>query len=189
MKWIGERTSFVDDVHRTTIVIDAENIGWQKAVMGAWVSMWMTIGFTMMWSFTLKLTEQEQIIVVIFLVFWAYYAYRVGRQFLWLLWGKEYIKINETSLSIKNGIKKYGKSKAYFLENITKMTTEQPKENSIQSIWEKSPWIKGGERIEFEYGGKRIKFGRKLNEKDTKILFQLISKRIEDQLKRKKKNS
>lgn len=187
MKWIGERTSFVDDKNKTTIVIDAENIGWQKALLGAWFAMWLTIGATMIWSFfTLKLTEQEQIIVVIFLVFWAYYAVRVGRQFLWLLWGKEYLKINETGLSIKNGIKGYGKASVYFLENIQKFRLIELKQTSIQAVWEASPWIRGGQRLEFDYQGKVVRFGRKLNEKDAKLLFQLITKRIEEQIRKKK---
>lgn len=186
MKWIGERTSFVDDKNKTTIVISAEDIMWQKALMGAWFFMWLAIGGIMSWSFTLKLTQQEQLIVIIFLVFWAYYAFRVGRQFLWLLWGKEYIKINETGLNIKNGIKTYGKVNTYFLENITNLRIQQPKETSIQAVWEASPWIRGGERIEFDYMGKVVRFGRKLNEKEVKLLFQLISKRIEEQLRKKK---
>lgn len=187
MKWIGERTSFIDDKNKTTIVISPENIGWQKALMGAWVAMWMTIGAVMTWAFfTLKLSDQEKIIVVVFLVFWAYYAFRVGRQFLWLLWGKEYLKINETVFSIKNGIKTYGKANNYFLENIEKMRLQQPKETSIQAVWESSPWIRGGQRLEFDYMGKVVRFGRKLNEKDAKLLFQLITKRIEEQIRKRK---
>jgi hypothetical protein len=186
MKWIGKRTSFVDDKLKTTIIIDAEDIGWQKALMGAWFCMWLTIGATMFWTFTLKLSQQELIIVVIFLVFWSYYAFRVGRQFFWLLWGKEYIKINEAALYLKKGIKGYGKANSYFLENIQKLRVDQPKENSIQSFWESSPWIRGGERLEFDYQGKIIRFGRKLDEKDAKILFNLVTKRIEEQLRKRK---
>lgn len=193
MKWIGERTSFVDDKNKTTIIITPENVGWQKALLGAWFSMWLTIGGVMIWAyFNLQLgrnqqeNDQQKLIIIIFLVFWTYYAFRVGRQFFWLLWGKEYIKINETSLIIKNGIRDYGKASEYFLENINKIRIQQPKENSIQIVWESSPWIRGGERIEFDYLGKVIRLGRKLNEKDTKLLFQLITKRIEEQLRRRK---
>lgn len=193
MKWIGERTSFVDFKDKTTIIISPENVGWHKALIGAWFAMWLTIGGTVSWAYfniklgdTPKETDQQKLIIFIFMVFWAYYAFRVGRQFLWLLWGAEYIKINDVGISIKNGIKGYGRSKTYFLENIIKIRIQQPKENSIQLVWEASPWIRGGDRIEFDYMGKTIKFGRKLNEKDTKLLFQLVTKRMEEQLRRKK---
>lgn len=69
MKWIGERISFVDDQMKTTVVIRPENIGWVKAVLGAWFFMWLTIGGIMFWSLGLKLNQQEQIIVVVFLSF------------------------------------------------------------------------------------------------------------------------
>ncbi|MBL1280098.1 MAG: hypothetical protein COA33_007495, partial [Fluviicola sp.] len=65
------------------------------------------------------------------------------------------------------------------------ITVHQPKEKSIQAAWEKSPWIIGGDRIEFEYLGKLVKFGKKLNDKDTQLLFALITKRIDQRLRKK----
>lgn len=185
MKWIGERISFVDDKKKTSIVIYPENIFWQRALMGAWFFMWLTIGGTMIWSLSLDLTQQEQIIVYVFLSFWVYYAIRVGRAFFWMIWGKEMIKIDETALTIKVAVKSYGKAVPYFLENIKKIRIQEVKENSIQAVWENSPWIRGGERLEFDYMGKTVRFGRKLDEKEQKLLFNLITKRIEEQLRRK----
>ena len=186
MKWIGERVSFEDDKGVTTIVIRPEDKVLEKGLMGAWVAMWMTIGVIMVWSyFTFDLTQQEEIIVCVFMAFWAYYAFKVSRSFVWLMWGKELIKINEASLTYKRSVKRYGKAVPYYLENIKKMKLEFPDQNSIQKVWESSPWVNGGERFEFEYLGKVIRFGRKLNEKDAKLLFNVLTKRIEDQLKRR----
>jgi len=186
MKWIGERISVVDDKKKTSCVIYPEKKPMVTGVMGAWVAMWMAIGSTIIWAyFTLKLTDQEKIIIFVFMTFWTYYAYKVIRMFFWLMWGNELLKIDETALTIKRSVKGYGKAIPYYLENIKKISISIPKENSFQAVWEASPWIKGGERIEFEYLGKVQRFGRKLNEKDTKLLFNLITKRIEDQLKRK----
>lgn len=188
MKWIGERISFVDEKQKTTVVIYPENVGWIKALMGAWVAMWYSIGATVIWSvFVLHLTDQERVILYVFLSFWAYYAYRVTRSFLWLLWGKELLKIDEVSLTIKRSIRGYGKATAYFLENIHKMRMYQPKPRSLQSAWEASPWISGGERLEFDYQGKIVRFGRKLNEKDSELLFRFLIKRIETQIRQNAK--
>ena len=161
MKWIGERISFVDDKNKLTVVIHPESSGWVKSVMGAWFAMWIAIGATIVWSyFTFELTEQEQIIIYVFMAFWAYYAVRVGRSLLWLLWGKELIKIDEAAFTYKKSIKTYGAAKRYLLENISKMRKHEMKEGSFQAIWESSPWVKGGERLEFDYLGKVIRFGR-----------------------------
>jgi len=190
MKWIGEQISFHEDKNRSTFIIYPKKKAIVNMLMGAWCGMWLVIGITMVWAFfTLKLTQQENLIIGIFLVFWTYYAHRVGRAFLWLLYGKEMLKINEVGLSIKRSIRGYGKAKEYFHENIDKMRVHQPKENSIQAAWEESPWVSGGERLEFDYAGKVVRFGRKLPEKDAKIIFQMITKRVEAQMKQNRKNS
>ncbi|MES2799126.1 MAG: hypothetical protein V4638_03855 [Bacteroidota bacterium] len=189
MKWIGNRISFVDEKNYTTIVIVPEIKAWQKSVMGAWVGMWLAIGVTVLTSyFTFKLGNQEKIAVWVFMTFWAYFAYRVTRTFLWLMWGKELIKIDEAAFYYKKSIGRYGKSIPYYLENIKKMVVDMPKTGSIQYVWEASPWILGGERLAFDYGQKVIRFGRKIEEKEAKLLFNVIVKTIEDQLKRRKAN-
>jgi hypothetical protein len=186
MKWIGNRISYLDDQNKTTFIITPEQVGVVKALMGAWFFMWFAIGVTITWSFfAFVFSQQEKLILGVFMVFWLYYFVRVGRTFLWILYGREYIKVDKISLTIKTSIRSYGKAKEYYLENIKKVRVSVPKENSFQAAWENSPWIRGGERIEFEYLGKTIRFGRKLNPKDSKLLFQLITKRIEDHLKKK----
>ncbi len=90
-------------------------------------------------------------------------------------------------MTYKRSVRKYGKAHPYLLENITKMRMTHPKENSLQAAWEKSAWIMGGERLEFDYMGKVVKFGRKLNEKDAELLFKMLTKRIETQIRQNKK--
>jgi hypothetical protein len=186
MKWIGERVSFIDQPKKLTVVINPENKFWQKGLMGAWFAMWLTIGSVMFWAFnTLHLNQQEKLIVIIFLCFWLYYAYKVGRSLLWLIWGKELIKIDSDGLTYKKSIRGFGKSSNYFLENLEKMEVIFPKENSIQAVWENSPWIQNAERIQFQYISKNIRFAKKLTEKEANLLFKLITKKIEECLKKK----
>ena len=115
MNWIGNRISFIDNKGKTTIVISPEKNYLVTALMGAWLAMWITIGCTVFWSlFYLSLTNQEEIIIYIFLVFWLYYAVKVSRSFLWLLCGKELIKIDNLALHYKRSLLKYGKSVPYY---------------------------------------------------------------------------
>ena len=94
------------------------------------------------------------------------------------------VKIDEAAYYYKKSVRNFGKSTPYYLENIKKIELLQPKERSIQTVWEASPWIRGGERIEFEYLGKVIRFGRKLEEKEAKLLFNLVTKRIEERMRK-----
>ncbi|MFN5444903.1 MAG: hypothetical protein ACK48V_11835 [Crocinitomicaceae bacterium] len=186
MKWIGERISFIEQPKKLTVVINPEDKFFQKGLMGAWFAMWLTIGGVMIWSLnTFGLNQQEKLIVVVFLCFWAYYAFKVGKALFWLIWGKELIKIEPDGFIYKKSIKGFGKSSTYFLENIERVEVLFPKENSIQAVWENSPWIQNAERIQFQYISKNIRFARKLNEKDANLLFKLITKKIEEYLKKR----
>jgi len=181
MKSIGERISFNDSKGKMTIVIEPEKNLLVNSLMGAWLSMWLTIGVVVIWSLAiLKLTEQEKIILYVFLAFWFYYAFRVSKSFLWLIFGKELVKIDEVSVTIKKSIRNYGGSVPYYFENIKNINFEFPDSTSIQSLWESSPWINGGERLCFEYFDKEIRFGRKLNQKESTLLFNLITKKIKE---------
>jgi len=179
MTIISERISFIDHETKTTIVILPKKQPWVIALMGAWLGMWLTIGITTGWAInTMKLTQQEQIILWVFLSFWAYYATRVGRSFLWLIWGQELIKIDEIGIHIKRSVRTYGKSVPYYFENIKDLAYDIPEERSFQSVWESSPWVNGGERFFFDYYGKMIKFGKKLTKKEAHLLTQVLEKRM-----------
>jgi hypothetical protein len=185
MNWIGNRISFIDNKGKTTIVISPDKNYLITALMGGWLAMWMTIGITVIWSlFSFLLSQQEEIIIYIFLVFWFYYAFKVSRSFLWLLYGKELIKIDNLALHYKRSLLKYGKSVPYYFENIYNFSFSVPEPSSIKAIWESSPWISGGERFHFDYFNKMIRFGRKISEKDAKLLYQLINKRIQERSKK-----
>ena len=185
MNWIGNRISFIDNKGKTTIVISPDKNYLITALMGGWLAMWMTIGITVIWSlFSFLLSQQEEIIIYIFLVFWFYYAFKVSRSFLWLLYGKELIKIDNLALHYKRSLLKYGKSVPYYFENISNFSFTIPEARSMHAIWEASPWISGGERFHFDYFSKMIRFGRKISEKDAKLLYQLINKRIQEHSKK-----
>ncbi len=176
---IGERISVVEDSQKTTVVILPKKQPWVVAVMGAWLGMWLCIGGVTIWSLnTLKLTGQEQVILWVFLSFWTYYAFKVVKAYLWLLWGQELMKIVDGALHMKRSVKNYGRTVPYYFENIKDFRYQVPEERSFQSVWESSPWIQSGERFSFEYFGKTIKFGKKLTQKEAHLLSQVIEKKM-----------
>ena len=159
MKTIGDRITFEDTPKRTTVVITPDKHMLTNVLIGAWLAMWYAI-------------------VYIFLVFWLYYAVRISKSFFWVLYGKELIKIDSDALHIKKSFMSYGKAIPYLFDNIKEMQFEVPEIRSLQSAWESSPWINGGERFSFMYFGKVKKFGRKLNEKDAQLLFNLLTNKV-----------
>jgi hypothetical protein len=185
MKWIGERISFVDKKDYLTIVIYPPNIGFKRILILLWTILWYAVGAMVFSQLFLDYSDQEIIFIIIFLSFWLYYAVRVTRTLLYLYFSREFIKVDKTALRIKKSTGKYGVAKQYFIENIAKFKTVELKERSFQSIYEDSPWVRGTDKLQFDYLGKNISFGRKLNEKETALLFKLVIKKIEQHLRKK----
>lgn len=179
MKWIGERISFVDNKEKLTVVIYPPNIGFKYKILVLWSILWLAIGAYVTSQLFYVVNQKEQITIIIFLSFWLYFAVRVGKTLIYLTWGREYIKVDKDGLHIKIATGKYGKSKRYFLENLQRFDVIDIKETSFQAVYESSAWVKGSNRISFDYLGKIYSFGRKLNEKDTTLLYKLMLKRIE----------
>jgi len=186
MKWIGKRVSYVDEKDITTIVIYPESVRWKNNLLLAWFSTWILIGVYVISQLFVDFSREEKLVLVIFLSFWSYFTFRVGKSTLWQLKGKELLRINDQVLIIKKSTFSYGKAQTYFLENIKKIQVDEVKDSSLGFQFEKSIWVVGGERISFDYQGKRIRIGRKLNDQDTKLLFRLLTNRIETRLKKKK---
>jgi Zn-dependent protease with chaperone function len=185
MKWISERISFVDHKESATFVIYPPKIGFKRTLILIWVVLWYIVGGVVLSQLFFDYTEKEKIILLIFLSFWIYFAFRVTKTLIYLFWGREYIKLDQTALRVKKATGKFGSAKQYFIENIAKFKQHEVKENSFQAAFENSPWVKGFDKLQFEYQGKNISFGRKLTEKEAQQVFRLLTKRIEQFLRKK----
>ncbi|MGM0480045.1 MAG: hypothetical protein ACQERC_12560 [Bacteroidota bacterium] len=189
MKWIGERVSFKDHKDSVTFVIYPPQIGYKKNIVLAWFVLWLIIGGTVVSQFFYEYSNQETIALFIFMSFWTYFAVRVLRTLLYLFRGREFIKLDQTALRIKSATGKYGKARQYLIENISKFSVVEMKDTSFQKVFEDSAWVRGTPRLRFEYMGKSIGFGRKLEEKDAKLMFQIITKRITKYIRQKEKTN
>ena len=185
MKWIGERISIVEGKETTTVVIYPEKSTWKSVLLYSWFSMWSVIGVLVFTQFFEDYKKEEKLIIAIFLVFWLYFFIRVGRAVLWQSKGKELIKFNDQAFVFKKSIFGYGKAHEFFYDNIKKIQVYEPQTNSFEDYFQNVYFFVGGEKLLFDYKGKEIKFARKIGEKETKLLFQFITKLIENRLRKK----
>jgi len=185
MKWIGDRISIVEGKQATTIVIYPEKSTWKSTLLYAWFSMWTVIGILVMQQLFEDYKREEKMILIVFLVFWTYFFVRIGRAVIWQAKGKELMKFNDQAFIYKKSIFGYGKAHDYFYENIKKVRLYEPKPNSFEDYFQNVYFFVGGEKLIFDYAGKEIKFARKIQEKEAKLLFQYSTKLIESKLRRK----
>jgi hypothetical protein len=184
MKLITERLSIKKHSNYTTIVITPIKNFWTSLLLGSWLGMWIMIGLAVVCSFFIfELSNQEQIILFVFLSFWLYYSIKIGYTFLWIHYGKELIKLDENGINYKRSIFKYGKMHTIFYENVIAINSHIPKVNSFEFVWESSPWISGGERITIETKLNTVKIGRKLSQNEVYPLVDLLKSHIKKNLK------
>jgi len=186
LKWIGERVSVAEGKELTTLIVYPERTTWKSVLLYTWFSMWVSIGILVITQFLVDYSREEKLILLIFMVFWLYFFVKIGRTVLWQNRGKELMKLNDQAFILKKSIFKYGKAKEFFYENIKKIRVHEPKLNSFEEFFQNSFFVVGGERLIFDYAGNEIKFARKLNEKDTKLLFQFLTKLIETRMRKKR---
>lgn len=127
--------------------------------------------------------RNQKIYLGVFVGFWIYFEYKVVAGLLWLVFGKELIKISNDSVVLKNSILTYGKSSSYFFENIKGLGLVQHEKMSFGFDYENAFWRKGTDSLIFDHRAKAISFGRKLNENDSRLLLRFILDRIKKQSK------
>lgn len=187
MKWIGNRITFVDKKERISFVIYPPKLGRKKHLVVVWFALFFAVGVYVSTRFFADFSQDEKMMLFIFMAFWAYFAVRVFRTILYLYFGREYIKLDKTCLRIKIATGEYGKARQFFIENLSKFKFIELKDSSIQKVYDDSPWVKGTNRIQFEYFGKKYAFGRKLDNKDAEMLYKILTRRIEKYSNNKKK--
>jgi len=200
-KWIGDRISTFSDKNNTSIIIYPKRERWKEALLIAWVIGFTFVGFYMIYLLFFgldtidnsqikgdpqEILRNQKIYLTVFIGFWAYFEYKVVYGLLWLLFGKELIKIDFEKVLIKNAIFSYGKSKKYFNDNIKKIELIEHKPFSFGFNYENAFWRKGTNSLLFDYLTKTVTFGRKLNEKDAKLLMRFMVDRVKKHSKSKK---
>jgi hypothetical protein len=198
-KWIGDRISFEDHNNVTTIVILPKRVLWKEILLMIWVLSFTFVGLSMIYLVLTNFgsldytepvpqeTKDDQLIYgIVFIGFWAYFEYKTVKSLLWYRYGKELIKINDTDLTIKKAILTYGKANRYLFENIKNFQMRKDEATSFGAFFENAFWSLGTDSLIFNYFKKAITFGRRLDEKSTRLLIRLIDDRVKKQLKRNK---
>lgn len=196
MKYISERISFHRHDEYTTILISTKVEKWKESLLYGWLMLWVLVGIAI--SYVLvsgkylnevtKIEEknQLQLFLVIFLVFWAYYLYKIIRVYVWRKKGVEYFKLDKDVLIVKKAFGKIGKAHSYQYSNMSPVKILEQKANSYSVVMQGAFWDIGNERLSFEYQGKSVIFGIQLDPEESKKLKEFINLEIKNNKKKNK---
>lgn len=195
MKYISERISYHRHKDYTTILISTKVEKWKESLLYGWMMLWMLVGIAIVYVLITGnyLTtvagdtpkNQLQLFLIIFMVFWAYYLYKIIRVYSWRKRGVEYLKLDKEALVIKRAFGKLGKAHSYQYANMEPIKILDQKEKSYSTVMQGAFWDIGNERLSFDYFHKAIIFGIQLDSNEAKKLKEFINSEMKSQ---KKKN-
>lgn len=185
MEVVSERVSIDRADGRTSVVISARLPKGKETMLVAWFVAWLASGVYVMIARTgLPDGDPKRQFWLVFLAFWAYFLVRVGRAMLWRLKGFELWRLKDGVLTIKDSIFGYGKANTYFVENIQKVGALNVDATSLKYQLTDSFWTIGGERLGFEHLGRKVIFGKGLNEAESKRLLHVLQDALKEARKR-----
>lgn len=178
IKLLSEKVSYSSDPGRLQILILGKIERWKESLLLGWLLAWFFCGGVVISEY-LKTDDRDlKMIFVIFLVFWAYYLWRVLRVFIFRRGGNELIKVEDGVLTLKKSFYTYGKSRIFNLNQITEFQKIELKKTSIGYTYENGWWVLGGEKLSFKYHGTYVKFAMQIEEPVRDRVYHLIQKEI-----------
>lgn len=175
---LTDRVSYRRTKDATTVVVSARVEKWKEALLVAWVLAWTVSGGFFIAELFNDPSEDQRLYLIILLSFWLYFEVRIGKAMFWRLFGMEFIRLKDGTLTLKKSMKKLGKAQDYFIDNIRDLAVIERADHSISKQFDSSFWVIGGETVKFDYMGKEIRFGRQLKNEEAKQLATFLAKEM-----------
>ena len=152
---------------------------WMENALLGWVIMWTIMGLYVFYYVSYYELEREpRIFFIVYLAFWAYFEYKSVVSWLFKKYGFELIRVDNEFLYHKVDILGKGKLKRFLLDNVKGMHVNEELDKSMSSVYNKSFWVMGNERIAFQHIDKEAVLGMHLKTNEAKEIVNLINKRI-----------
>jgi len=178
MEVIGDRISILSKENLLSIVILPTTNKKKVGLLFLWLLAWTVCGLIVFINYFKLQNRDAKIFVIIYLSFWLYFEFKISRAFMWKKFGKEKIWIQNGVLHYQREINKTGKIQEFDPSLINDLKLIEVHEGDFSDFINKSFWIKGGERIEFGYQGKVIRFGMQLSDGEARTILSKIRQAI-----------
>lgn len=175
-KQISKRVHFVRSPESLVITINQKVERWKESLLMAWLAAWLFCGIYFLAELIATTDSGLKTFLAISLAFWAFFLFRIGKVFFWRILGEEIIEITKETISIRNAMGPFGKKEVFRMNQIRKFGVIKYNSRSFFQFMDESFWIIGGDKFGFEYGGKRIQFGKQLNPKEVTALGRMLEK-------------
>lgn len=174
IEMIGKRVSVFksDDVH--SYVIQPTDVKWKLHLLFAWFFLWTVSGVIVMVNYFSVPNANIKIIVIVWLAFWAYFEFKIGKAFLFRKFGKEKIWIKKGMFNYWRDVAGKGKKLSFEAGLVKNIQPAEKNKKDFFQFMNESFWVIGGESISFEYGAKIYRMAIQLEEEDARELVRQL---------------
>lgn len=180
---IGERIKFRKVGKDLQVVIGQKIPRWQEALLVSWLAAWTFCGVFFIYALAVETDENLKLFIIVTISFWAYFFFRILKVVVWRIDGAEELSISKGEMHLRNRFWKFGKKKTFIVSNIRKFNVVPYNQRVFLQFLEHSFWTIGGDRMQIEYGGNVIRFGKQLQDKEALALGQVIDKSLRENQK------
>ncbi len=173
-KQVSERVRISNEKSGAKIVISGVSERWKVTALTAWIAAWLFCGAVVIYELLNTDDREMKLFLVVFLVFWAYFMWKISRVWHYRKGGYEAIDIGPEQVTV---IRKTGgpaKTATYKLTEIGEPEKVPVSEKSFTYIYEDQWWVLGGERIGFKTNRRYVRFGMQLDANETAEILRFM---------------
>jgi hypothetical protein len=171
---IGKRISVLKHNEVASFVILPTDTNWKLYLLTAWLFLWTASGCVVLANYFSLTNANTKLVVIMWLCFWAYFEFKIGKAFLFRKFGKEKIWIKGDKFYYWCDIAGRGKKLEFDKELIKDLEQIEKKKSDFFANMNESFWVIGGESISFNYAAKSYKIGIQLTEEDARELLKRV---------------
>ena len=172
---IGDRITFQQDDDQLRVDIRQHIPPAQMTLLTVWLLLWCILEAAVLYFWTQEPAEGNAALgYAIYSAFWAFFAFRIGKVWLWRKRGVEVITVDRRGLSVALAFGQRGLPDffAHGRYSLPRRIEDNPQQ--ILRTFEKAFWSMGGETLQFSSGKKTMVMGKQLDDRDADALLKLI---------------
>lgn len=171
----SERIQVSDTRESLEITISGSIPRMQFTLLSAWLLAWtLAGGFVVSQLFTIQ--GDQQIYMIVWLAFWAYFEYRVASVWLWRKYGREVFRVQGEKTELRFEVAYGGRAYELKTSEIRNLRNLEKEKGGFVKSFYSSFWTLGGEAIGFYANGKLYTMGRQISSPDADALIRIMNK-------------
>ena len=145
------------------------------ALLSAWLVLWLGLEAAVIYFWTQEPTQGNAGLGYgIYTAFWAFFAFRIGKVWMWRTRGKEVITVDRRGISVAMAFGRRGLPDFFAHGAYQRLVRVEENPTQILRTFEKAFWSMGGESLQFKSGKRTMVFGKQLSERDADALLRLL---------------